>query len=171
MSFNIVNTTCCRGALDVRSCNLFRGRGRIFKCKTSHSNVPRSSRIRYPRGPGRFWCHCRTAYSAAFVAAGSVGMAVGPFISAMLTKVDFTIVGVRFNGLTNPGWVMFVLWVVVGFLLFTVFQASGSHAYAFGACTVPGKPFQFHDHNLIRRAFSRPPLPPPPLEPMFPPHL
>ena len=55
-------------------------------------------------------------------------MAVRPFISAMLTKVDFTIVGVRFNGLTNPGWVMFVLWVVVGFLLFTVFQASGSHA-------------------------------------------
>ncbi|CAN0408322.1 unnamed protein product [Ascophyllum nodosum] len=79
----------------------------------------------------------RTAYSAAFVAAGSVGMAVGPFISAMLTKVDFTIVGVRFNGLTNPGWVMFVLWVVVGFLLFTVFQASGSHAYAFGAHDTP----------------------------------
>ena len=63
-------------------------------------------------------------------------MAVGPFISAMMTEVDFTIVGVRFNGLTNPGWIMFMLWVVMGFLICTVFQARCSHAYASGVYTV-----------------------------------
>lgn len=63
-------------------------------------------------------------------------MAIGPFTSAIMTEVDFSVFGIRFNGLTNPGWIMFVLWLVVGFLLLTVFQASDTHAYASGACTV-----------------------------------
>ncbi|CAN0151835.1 unnamed protein product, partial [Ectocarpus sp. 4 AP-2014] len=64
----------------------------------------------------------RTAYSAAFVAAGALGMAFGPAVSAVLIAADFTMAGVEFNGLTNPGWIMFVLWVVMGALIQCEFQ-------------------------------------------------
>ncbi|CAB1098638.1 unnamed protein product [Ectocarpus sp. CCAP 1310/34] len=64
----------------------------------------------------------RTAYSAAFVAAGALGMAFGPAVSAVVIAVDFTLAGVEFNGLTNPGWIMFVLWVVMGALIQYEFQ-------------------------------------------------
>ncbi|CAN0489305.1 unnamed protein product, partial [Hapterophycus canaliculatus] len=64
----------------------------------------------------------RTAYSAAFVAAGAVGMAFGPAMSAVFNEVDFTVAGIKFNGLTNPGWIMFVLWLVMGAIIQYEFQ-------------------------------------------------
>lgn len=78
----------------------------------------------------------RTAYSAAFVAAGALGMAFGPALSAVLIVADFTLAGVEFNGLTNPGWIMFVLWVVMGALIqyeFQVGAAAGGGGLA-GCC-------------------------------------
>eukprot|EP00903_Cladosiphon_okamuranus_P007004 g6815.t1 len=64
----------------------------------------------------------RTAYSAAFVAAGAVGMAFGPAISAVFNGINFSVAGVKFNGLTNPGWIMFVLWVILGWIIQTEFR-------------------------------------------------
>lgn len=56
------------------------------------------------------------------MAAGAVGMAFGPFASAVMDGVDFTWGKVIFNGLTNPGWIMFVLWVIMGVIIYFHFQ-------------------------------------------------
>ncbi|CAN0408862.1 unnamed protein product [Ascophyllum nodosum] len=71
----------------------------------------------------------RTAYSTAFVAVSAAGMAVGPFVATMTNSVGFRVVGVRFNGLTNPGWIMFVLWIVIGIVVFLGFQEP-PHSYS-----------------------------------------
>lgn len=60
-------------------------------------------------------------------------MAFGPFLSAMTNEVEFTAFGMRFNGLTNPGWVMFVLWTIMGVVVYMEFQASGDGAVLFPA--------------------------------------
>lgn len=49
-------------------------------------------------------------------------MAFGPALSAVFNGVDFTVAGVEFNGLTNPGWIMFVLWVILGWIIKVEFQ-------------------------------------------------
>ncbi|CAN0496078.1 unnamed protein product, partial [Laminaria digitata] len=64
----------------------------------------------------------RTAYSAAFVAVGALGMAFGPFFSAMMNGVKFKIAGIMFNGLTNPGWIMFIFWIIMGLIVHFEFQ-------------------------------------------------
>eukprot|EP00977_Amphora_coffeiformis_P026389 scaffold25842_cov198-Amphora_coffeaeformis.AAC.44 len=59
----------------------------------------------------------RTAASAAFVTAGSLGMAVGPAVAALLNWI--IPVPTNYWSVENaPGWVMFVAWVV--FLIFLV---------------------------------------------------
>lgn len=58
------------------------------------------------------------------MAAGAVGMAFGPAMSAVFNGVDFTVAGVQFNGLTNPGWIMFVLWVILGWIIQIEFQVK-----------------------------------------------
>lgn len=49
-------------------------------------------------------------------------MAFGPALSAIFNGVDFTVGGVKFNGLTNPGWIMFVFWAVTGVVIQYEFQ-------------------------------------------------
>ena len=66
----------------------------------------------------------RTKVSAAFVAAGGMGMAVGPGMAVFLEHFDFKVGGgeeIWFNGMTGPGYVMGAAWtlyllvLVVGF--------------------------------------------------------
>lgn len=76
----------------------------------------------------------RTAYSAAFVAVGALGMAFGPFFSAVMNGVEFEIAGIAFNGLTNPGWIMFIFWIVMGLIIhfeFQVYYMPGIHDVIF----------------------------------------
>ena len=76
--------------------------------------------------------HCRTAYSAAFVAVGALGMAFGPFFSAVMNGVEFEISGVTFNGLTNPGWIMFIFWIVMGLIIHFEFQVRTRRELTWG---------------------------------------
>lgn len=61
----------------------------------------------------------RTFFSAAFVAAGSLGMAAGPAFSAAINNIDLSVGIVIINGLTAPGWFMFIAWAIL--LVLTVF--------------------------------------------------
>lgn len=54
----------------------------------------------------------RTNYSAYFVFAGSFGMALGPFIGAGLTNVNFKFLGLTVNNLTAPAYVSVIFWIV-----------------------------------------------------------
>lgn len=88
------------------------------------------------------------------MAAGAVGMAFGPALSAVFNEVNFTVAGVVLNGLTNPGWIMFVLWVILGWIIQTEFQVRLWRHFGW--------------RNVINRQGARgrcwtsPPLPPPP---------
>ncbi|CAM9520385.1 unnamed protein product [Discosporangium mesarthrocarpum] len=64
----------------------------------------------------------RTVYSAAFVAVGAMGMSFGPFIAAVLSQVDVSLGPFFFNGLTLPGWFMFLCWLVMGIVTFAIFK-------------------------------------------------
>lgn len=59
-----------------------------------------------------------------------MGMAFGPFFSAVMNGVNFTIAGVTFNGLTNPGWIMFILWISMGLVIHFEFQVREKLARA-----------------------------------------
>lgn len=64
----------------------------------------------------------RTRASGAFVAAGAVGMALGPGSAAVFAHLDVTfavpaalrniVPRITLNALTAPGWIMFVVWVI-----------------------------------------------------------
>eukprot|EP00611_Tribonema_gayanum_P025678 TRINITY_DN5919_c0_g1_i2.p1 TRINITY_DN5919_c0_g1~~TRINITY_DN5919_c0_g1_i2.p1 ORF type:complete len:863 (-),score=287.56 TRINITY_DN5919_c0_g1_i2:526-3114(-) len=56
----------------------------------------------------------RTFFSASFVAVGALGMAFGPFAAAVINLLDFEIGFIKVNGLTGPGWFMFIMWTLLG---------------------------------------------------------
>ncbi|CAM9557712.1 unnamed protein product [Phaeothamnion confervicola] len=64
----------------------------------------------------------RTYFSAAFVAVGAVGMAFGPFVAAVLAQFEFNVGILIMNGMTSPGWFMFVSWSFLGLLTLCFFK-------------------------------------------------
>lgn len=63
-----------------------------------------------------------TSASAAFVSASALGMAVGPALAGVLSKLDFKIFGAPVNFVTSPGWVMGVAWGVYLLLIIAFFK-------------------------------------------------
>lgn len=64
----------------------------------------------------------RTRASAAFVAAGALGMACGPFLASIFSGFDMLIFGLTFNEMTAPAFFMAVVWVVFGFMVLVFFR-------------------------------------------------
>ncbi|GMH60279.1 hypothetical protein TL16_g03016 [Triparma laevis f. inornata] len=69
----------------------------------------------------------RTSVSAAFVACGALGMAVGPGLAVFLEHFDFVtslpVYGeVHFNGMTGPGYVMSFVWLIYCVVLMVAFK-------------------------------------------------
>jgi hypothetical protein len=60
-----------------------------------------------------------TSASAAFVSASALGMAVGPALAGLLSKLNFKIYGAPVNFVTAPGWVMSAAWAM--YLLLIIF--------------------------------------------------
>lgn len=70
----------------------------------------------------------RTAASAVFVTAGSLGMAVGPAVAAVLNWIIAPSDETRYWSVENaPGWVMFVVWVVFFVVLLLYFTDPPRH--------------------------------------------
>jgi hypothetical protein len=70
-----------------------------------------------------------TAACALFVAAGAIGMSVGPMVAALLdmfvgrdTEVDITYIGVILNHVTSPGFVMAAAWLLQLLAIIYVFK-------------------------------------------------
>lgn len=64
----------------------------------------------------------RTRYSALFVCAGSLGMALGPFVGSGLTNVDFKLLGMTINSLTAPAYISVVFWTIYLVLVIIYFK-------------------------------------------------
>jgi len=69
----------------------------------------------------------RTHISSYFVAFGAFGMAFGPLMAVCLSTFDSIIElpfgkGLIFNGLTGPGYVMFVAWTLYTIAIYFVFE-------------------------------------------------
>jgi len=68
----------------------------------------------------------RTAISAAFVSLTAAGTAVGPGLAAICQNINFTVETTHgsfvFNGLTAPGYIMFVVWLLFSLLVALVFK-------------------------------------------------
>lgn len=68
----------------------------------------------------------RTAISATFVTLSAAGTAVGPGLSAICQSIDFKIETSHgtfiFNGLTAPGYIMFVVWLIFSLLIALAFK-------------------------------------------------
>lgn len=68
----------------------------------------------------------RTAISAAFVTLSAAGTAVGPGLAAICQSIDFTIETSHgtfiFNGLTAPGYIMFIVWLLFSLLIALAFK-------------------------------------------------
>mmetsp|Transcript_19977 Transcript_19977/g.40668 ORF Transcript_19977/g.40668 Transcript_19977/m.40668 type:complete len:376 (-) Transcript_19977:345-1472(-) len=69
----------------------------------------------------------RTAVSAAFVTLSAAGTAVGPGLSSLFQQIDFTVeipsMGVFiFNGLTSPGYFMFLVWFLFSLIVALTFK-------------------------------------------------
>ncbi|KAL9186431.1 hypothetical protein ACHAXT_005669 [Thalassiosira profunda] len=72
----------------------------------------------------------RTAASAAFVTAGALGMACGPALAAILSRLSYSPDGELWTAETSPGWVMLFLWsafLVSAFLFFE--EPDRSHLF------------------------------------------
>jgi len=52
----------------------------------------------------------RTAASASFVTAGALGMACGPALAAVLSRLSYPLGGTLWALETSPGWVMMCMW-------------------------------------------------------------
>ena len=68
----------------------------------------------------------RTAISAAFVTLSAAGTAVGPGLAAICQNIDFTIETAQgsfiINGLSAPGYIMFVVWFLFSTLIALAFK-------------------------------------------------
>ena len=68
----------------------------------------------------------RTAISAAFVTLSAAGVAVGPGLAAICQKIDFIIETAQgsfiINGLSAPGYIMFVVWFLFSILIALAFK-------------------------------------------------
>lgn len=55
---------------------------------------------------------------------GAAGGAFGPLMAALANDMDMKMGLVLFNGMTNPGWIMFICWVVLGGVTQVFFKVS-----------------------------------------------
>ncbi|CAK9020487.1 SPX domain-containing membrane protein Os04g0573000 [Durusdinium trenchii] len=64
----------------------------------------------------------RTKASAAFVAAGAMGMALGPFMASLFSEFDTVWFGITLNEMTSPAFFMAAVWVVYGLFVLLRFR-------------------------------------------------
>ncbi|KAF8822691.1 putative SPX domain-containing membrane protein [Cardiosporidium cionae] len=88
----------------------------------------------------------RTFHSAIFVAIGSMGMSFGPGVQPLLGMLNFHIPAVNWivNGLTAPGWLLFVLWFLFFFCVLFGFHEP-ERKYAQTRIVVPLEPLLEQD--------------------------
>lgn len=64
-----------------------------------------------------------TKYCSYFVAAGALGLAVGPGLATFLAMIpDFTFMGLTFNEFTIPGFISVGIWIIFTFVMIKVFR-------------------------------------------------
>ena len=73
----------------------------------------------------------RTAASAAFVSAGALGMAAGPALAAILSRVSYPPDGELWTVETAPGWTMLCLWSVF-IIALGIFFEEPDRSHIFG---------------------------------------
>ncbi|GBG32892.1 SPX domain-containing membrane protein At1g63010 [Hondaea fermentalgiana] len=64
----------------------------------------------------------RTRASAAFVAAGALGMASGPFLASIFSGMDLVVLGLTMNEMTAPSFFMVAIWTLYGCLVIFFFK-------------------------------------------------
>lgn len=95
----------------------------------------------------------RTAASAAFVTAGTLGMATGPAIAAILGHLQFDPTNLLWAEETAPGWVMMVLWTIFVILSVLFFEEPDrSHLYS----NVPKAVVQPDEHYSNKNGEAKP---------------
>ena len=68
-----------------------------------------------------------TKYCSYFVAAGSLGLAVGPGLATFIAMIpDFTYMGLTFNEFTIPGFVSVFIWIIFSVVMIKVFKDPNS---------------------------------------------